>query len=81
MENRMTLVENDLEREARLRANRMRSADIVNDPVFAPAMHTRSPVEINRHTAYLEGHDISAMSVAAVMILAPLAAYAIGLGA
>lgn len=77
----MTLLENDIEREARMRVESMRSTDIADDTVVAPTIRAAWPVRINRHSAYMEGQDIAAVGVAALMTLAPLAAYAIGLGA
>jgi hypothetical protein len=73
----MTLVENDIEREARLRMQRSPATDPVYD---APLHHSASTARIDRNSAYMEGKDLVAVAVAAFMTLAPLAVAAYGIG-
>jgi hypothetical protein len=73
----MTLVDNDIEREARLRAQRSPAAD----PVYDTATHRKAaPAYIDRNSPYMEGKDLLAVAVAAFMTLAPLAVAAYGIG-
>jgi hypothetical protein len=73
----MTLVENDIEREARLRMQRSPATDPVYDT--NPNYGTEA-VYIERDSPYLGGGDIVAVLVAAFMTLAPLAVAAYGIG-
>jgi hypothetical protein len=71
----MTLVENDIEREARLRTQRSPA----KDPVYDTTPHQPSiAARIDRNSPYLAGADIAAILVAAFMTLAPLAVAAYG---
>jgi hypothetical protein len=73
----MTLVENDMEREARLRTQRNPAAD----PVYETALHRKAaPAYVDRNSPYMEGKDLVAVAVAAFMTLAPLAVAAYGIG-
>jgi hypothetical protein len=77
----MTLLETDIEREARLRTQRGRPIDITEEPVIPPLVRPAAHTRINRDSSYVEGHDAAAFAVGAVMTLGPLLAYAVGLGA
>jgi hypothetical protein len=73
----MTLVENDIEREARLRMQRSPATDPVYDTTLP---HSSRTARIDRNSPYLGGGDIVAILVAAFMTLAPLAVAAYGIG-
>jgi hypothetical protein len=73
----MSLVENDIEREARLRMLRSPATDPVYDTPLPNASRT---AHIDRNSPYLGGGDIVAVLAAAFMTLAPLAVAAYGIG-
>jgi len=73
----MTLIENDIEREARLRMQRSPATDPVYETALRPSSMT---ARIDRNSPYMEGKDLVAVAVAAFMTLAPLAVAAYGIG-
>ena len=78
----MSLIETEFEREARLRAPRGRNYVDPDDIITSPS--TSAHVDRYPHTrnsAMFEGGDIASAALASLMMLAPLAAYAVGWGA
>ena len=83
----MTLIETEFERESRIRSSLGRTARDYEDemPISASNMssantYTRSTPS-RSNSAMFEGGDIAAGILAAGMMLGPLVAYAVGLGA
>lgn len=72
----MTLIETNIEHDARLRMQRSPATD----PAYDATTHRDvAPAYIDRDSPYLGGADIVAVLVAAFMTLAPLAVAAYGI--
>ena len=73
----MTLIETEFERESRIRSSLGRTSREYEDEM--PTYTRTAPTHSN--SAMFEGRDIAAGILAAAMMLGPLTAYAVGLGA
>ncbi len=76
----MPMLETDRDRDSRMRSEQSPLASYGNNDPIADGMSNTRRQSMVSNSPYFETRDIIAVTLASIMMLGPLLAYAIGLG-